>query len=180
MTLISGPERGYMEATEDCLSSFSLLRDPYEAKLVDIGESSVSGGGEGLFAKVDLAAGTLVALYNGVRRGPYSAVEPPEDWDSCGYSIGYFSSTTAERGWGDMDIPLRFQSSDQYLATLAHKMNHSFCPNCEFSDLQHPVYGYIPCTVTSKPVRRGEELFVHYHYVLNDCPAWYEELYNQL
>ena len=29
-----------MEATEDCLSSFSLLRDPYEAKLVEIGDLS--------------------------------------------------------------------------------------------------------------------------------------------
>ena len=78
MTLISGPERTYSEATEDCLSSFSLLRDPYEAKLVEIGQSSVAGGGEGLFAKVDLPAGTLVTLYNGVRRGPYSPVETPE------------------------------------------------------------------------------------------------------
>ena len=42
--------------------------------------------------------GTLVTLYNGVRRGPYSEGETPDDWDKCGYSIGYFSSTTAERG----------------------------------------------------------------------------------
>ena len=103
-----------------------------------------------------------------------------KDWDQCGYSIGYFSSVTAEKGWGDMDIPVKFQGSDQYVATVGHKMNHSFSPNCEFSDRDHPVYGYIPCSLTTKPVSQGEELFVHYHYVLNDCPAWYEDLYNRL
>lgn len=79
-----------------------------------------------------------------------------------------------------MDIPSQFQSSDNYVATLGHKMNHSFTPNCEFSDLIHPVFGYIPCTMATKAVKKGEELFVHYHYVLNDCPQWYEDLYNQL
>ena len=41
--------------------------------------------------------GTLVAIYNGVKRGPYAEVSP-ESWDQCGYSIGYYESTTAERG----------------------------------------------------------------------------------
>ena len=79
-----------------------------------------------------------------------------------------------------MDIPVQFQASSSYVATLAHKMNHSFSCNCEFSDLDHPVYGYIPCTVTTKAVSKGEELLVHYHYVLDDCPQWYEDLYNAL
>ena len=47
--------------------------------------------------RVDLEPGTLVALYNGVKRGPYAEVSP-ESWDTCGYSIGYYESTTAERG----------------------------------------------------------------------------------
>ena len=51
-----------------------------------------------------------------------------------------------------MDIPAKFQSSSTYIATVAHKMNHSFSCNCEFSDMDHPVYGYIPCTVTTKQV----------------------------
>ena len=46
---------------------------------------------------MDLEPGTLVALYNGVKRGPYAEVSP-ESWDTCGYSIGYYESTTAERG----------------------------------------------------------------------------------
>ena len=85
------------EATEDVLSTLPLLRDPYEERLTEIRRSGVAGGGEGLFAKVDLEPGTLVAIYNGVKRGPYAEVKP-EDWDQCGYSIGYYESTTADRG----------------------------------------------------------------------------------
>ena len=58
----------------------------------------MTGGGEGLFAKVDIPAGTMVAVYNGVKKGPYAAVSTPEDWDDCGYSIGYYESTTADKG----------------------------------------------------------------------------------
>ena len=74
------------------------FRDPYEEKLTEIRESGVTGGGEGLFAKVDIPAGTMVAVYNGVKKGPYAAVSTPEDWDDCGYSIGYYESTTADKG----------------------------------------------------------------------------------
>ena len=180
VTKLWGPEREYREATEDCLSTFPLLRDPYEERLTEIGTSGIPGGGDGLFAKVDIPPGTLIAIYNGVKRGPYANVSTPDDWDKCGYSIGYYESTTSDKGWGDMDIPVKFQTSDTYVATVAHKMNHSFNYNCEFSDLTHPIYGYIPCTITTKHIPAGEELFVHYHYVLNDCPQWYEDLYNQL
>ena len=33
---------------------------------------------------------------------------------------------------------------------------------------------------SSLQVEAGCELFVHYQYLLSDCPRWYEELYNQL
>ena len=42
--------------------------------------------------------GTLVAVYNGVKKGPYADVTEPDDWEKCGYSIGYYESTTADRG----------------------------------------------------------------------------------
>jgi hypothetical protein len=35
-------------------------------------------------------------------------------------------------------------------------------------------------TFPARQVEPGDELFVHYQYLLSDCPAWYEELYNQL
>ena len=44
---------------------------------------------------------------------------------------------------------LKFQSSEAYIATLGHKLNHSFAYNCEFGDLDHPLYGHIPCVVST-------------------------------
>ena len=177
---IWGPERSYREATEESLSSHPLEGDPYEEQWIECKKSSMAGGGEGVFTRQDIPTGTLVAIYNGLKQPPLPPGTHPDDWDLCGYSIGYYESTTAEKGWGDLDIPFQFRSLASYSATLAHKMNHSFQNNCTFSDLNHPIYGYIPCTITTKDVRAGEELFVHYHYTLDDCPTWYEELYNNL
>ena len=46
------------------------LPDPYEAQLVEICSSSVSGGGEGLCAKVKIPSGTIASYYHGVRMKP--------------------------------------------------------------------------------------------------------------
>ncbi len=49
------------------ISSTPHVPDPYEAALVRVGESSVPGGGEGLFAARDIPADTVVSFYNGIR-----------------------------------------------------------------------------------------------------------------
>ena len=49
------------------ISSSPLLGDPYEAMYVECLVSTLNGGGEGLFAARDLAPGTVVSFYNGVR-----------------------------------------------------------------------------------------------------------------
>ena len=202
-----GPEREEEQPTEQSLSTLPLLPDPYEERTVEVCTSGVGGGGEGLFAKRQLEEGDLVAIYNGVKV-PLVAGAGKEDWEECGYSIGYYETSNSEHGWGDMDIPKPFRSSDCYRlcriiiiiidppsrATLCHKLNHSFQNNCQFSDIQHPIYGHLPCAVATKrvcslqsdqilsafQVEAGSELFVHYQYLLSDCPPWYEELYNQL
>ena len=78
------------------------------------------------------------------------------------------------------DTQESMRSVSSYRSSLAHKMNHSFRNNCQFSDMEHPIFGHIPCTMANRDIKRGEELFVHYGYSLTDCPEWYEELYNQL
>ena len=37
-----------------------------------------------------------------------------------------------------MDIPLEMRDTSVYCATSAHKINHSFQPNCRFSRFNHP------------------------------------------
>ncbi len=49
------------------ISSEPLLRDPYEANLVEVRPSNMPEGGEGLFARKELPAGTVVSFYNGIR-----------------------------------------------------------------------------------------------------------------
>lgn len=156
-----GPERKQEEASMESLSSLPLLGDPYEERTVEVsvsptltiqvGVSTVGGGGEGLFARRRLEVGDLVAIYNGVKV-PLTPGAGKEDWEECGYSIGYYDTSTSDHGWGDMDIPVQFRCTTAYRATLCHKLNHSFQNNCTFSDISHPVYGYLPCAVTTKPV----------------------------
>ena len=49
------------------ISATPLEPDPYEVNLVRVGESTVAGGGEGLFAARDIPSGTVLSFYNGVR-----------------------------------------------------------------------------------------------------------------
>jgi histone-lysine N-methyltransferase SETD7 len=47
-------------------------------------------------------------------------------------------------------VIVQYQSSADYCASLAHKMNHSFTPNCEWDNAEHPVFGLIPAVRYSK------------------------------
>ena len=51
-------------------------------------------------------------------------------------------------------------------------MCHSFTPNCEFDDFDHPRFGKIKCIATMRPINKGEELTINYDYVLSVAPAW--------
>ena len=43
-----------------------------------------------------------------------------------------------------MDIPPDYQSFTDYSATSAHKLNHSFIPNCAWDNVYHPCLGLVP------------------------------------
>ena len=87
-----------------------------------------------------------------------------------------------------VDIPMECIDLDNYRASLAHKANHSFSPNCKFVSVDHPRYtilqqirhqicifyimifcfkknyrfGRIPALKTLVPIPRYAELFSHY------------------
>ena len=131
--------------------------------------------GEGLFALQPLASGTVVSFYNGVRL-PASLEDG--DWDDGAYRIFVHPwDCKEEDSLERMDIPVKMRDLGEYCATLGHKINHSFSPNCQFSHYSHPLYGEIPCVVTTQHVDKGEELFSYYHYLLSDCPEWYAALW---
>ena len=43
-----------------------------------------------------------------------------------------------------MDVPPDYRSYGQYSATSAHKLNHSFSPNCGWDNVYHPCLGLVP------------------------------------
>ena len=131
----------------------------------------MEGGGEGLHAARALPANTIVSFYNGIRMGPQEVV-PGEGRD---YAI------VVE--WEEM-VPA-YHSTANYTATLTHKVNHSFVPNCRWSNMEHPCYGLTPAILTLQAVAQGEELTAHYHLNMEeggegasrpqDAPEWYLE-----
>ena len=66
-----------------------------------------------------------------------------------------------------MDIPPHYVSLENYRATLAHKINHSFTPNCGWDTIEHPVFGKIPSVVALTDVQRGS---IHFDLLLL-CPT---------
>ena len=112
------------------ISSTPLLRDPYEQQTSYIDVSSVHAeAGEGLFAKRYLPKGSLVALFNGVRKREVNGVVP----QTSDYKIGLTRLV-------DLDIPDGVESAKKYCATIGHKACHSFTPNSMFEIFQHPRY----------------------------------------
>ena len=103
-----------------------LLRDPYEQQTTYIGPSGIHPeAGEGLFAKRALPKGTLIAIFNGVRKRDIEYGHNVTQLVHSPYKIAL------KRGV-DLDIPDSAISARKYCATLAHKASHSFTPNSGF------------------------------------------------
>ena len=96
--------------------------------------------------------GTIAAFYNGVRipYRVYQEGDPKEEWSTSAYKI-YINADwkSGER----MDIPSEYVSLDNYCATLGHKINHSFRPNCEEWFFDHPRFGLVPCERAKKDIK---------------------------
>ena len=54
-------------ASHVTISKWPLLRDPWEDSMVEVRQSKMEQAGEGLFAKTDLPAKTIIALFAGVK-----------------------------------------------------------------------------------------------------------------
>ena len=145
-----------------------MLPDPYESVMVCVRPSQVECGGDGIFARQTIEPNQILAFYNGIRLNSTNAFDAPE-WSDNAYRI--FDPT---RKNGTIDIPKEFIDTANYRASLAHKTNHSFMPNAEFVVFDHPRFGLVPCILSTHDIEENEEIFVHYGYELDDCPAWYE------
>merc|ERR1719150_1815621 len=157
------------------VTSSPLLPDPYEARMVEVRQSEVEGAEDGLFSRRAVTAGTVLAFYNGIRR-PRPEGDAAVDWDTEANAYKIFDPTRAH---GTVDIPPALRSLAAYTASLAHKTNHSFVPNCEFDEFHHPRFGLVPCLRALHDIGPGEEIFVWYGYDLDYCPQWYMDAWDQ-
>ena len=94
-----------------------------------------------------------------------------------------------------MDLPPEYHSYSAYNSTSAHKLNHSFKPNCAWTNFQHPAYGLVPwyakifqtkdfksfyfSVSTIEMVKAGEELTVHYMMDMETAPDWYLDAWDK-
>lgn len=160
----------YDPSNRECISSDPLLEDIYEQSKVIVKPSNICAAGEGLFAKADLEEGEIVSFYNGIRL-THKEVDGRE-WSLNGNTISLNDDCV-------LDVPSQWSTLKDYAASLGHKANHSFNPNCTYDLFHHPRFGEIKCIRTLRRVGCGEELTCCYdynHYKCDntaDLPEWY-------
>merc|ERR1719186_90839 len=167
-----GAEYKSWESTSEDIACPLHQGDVYESRTVKVVQSGLADAGEGLFARIELCQDVIVAFYNGLRWKP-GGKGLNED---TGYAIYLEMVRTREERLKSehFDIPAKYHSSHNYSSTLGHKANHSFVPNCDFTTALHPCYGRVPALRTTRKIKAGEELLVHYNMDMEDAPDWYK------
>ena len=167
-----GPVFSYSPSNNKTLGVTWLQEDPFERDRVECSTSDISGAGTGLFARRTLPPGTYACFYHGLHFG---ACEKPSqtsydymiflDWDKAPLS-------------DYLDLMPETWCHTRYCATLGHKVNHSFSPNCQYTKFEHPRLGKSVLGIrTLVEVQQGEELTCNYRYDVNDAPVWFSQIF---
>lgn len=143
------------------------------------------------FAKIDIPKDTVITLYSGFNLNP---IELALYNNRSTEELLANNISNADPAWS---VPTKYHGSvkecgftitippsdgplDKYRATLGHKLNHSFKPNCEYGGiLDSPRFGLVRAFYTNRDIKKDEELFIAYGYPVETGPLWYRELYNK-
>ena len=84
-----------------------------------------------------------------------------------------------------LDILPECVSLKNYRASLGHKINHSFEPNCKWDQIIHPTFGRIPSVITLMDLKAGTELTCHYMIDMQEASGiqhlqWYVDLWEEI
>ena len=175
-----GPEFSFCPSGPDNFGlSDPLLRDPYECKYIRVLTSGMEAGGQGVFTQVKLPPNTLAAVFNGYKVPLGGGHDPAEGLDTAEerYERLAYNIHMPEDEHFFLDFPPNKADLTIYRASLGHKVNHSFLPNCKFGVMWHPRWGRVRTVVTTVEVDQGAELLVDYGYDLLRCPDWYRDLW---
>lgn len=111
-----GPTYGFEPGDHEYMCKNPLFPDGYENIHVFVKQSKMKGGGEGLFAKVDLAKGRIVSFYNGIKETETEIEDEKDDWEANAYKIMDMLGKNPETGLcGVIDIPDEFISTKNYV-----------------------------------------------------------------
>merc|ERR1712059_126872 len=113
---------------------------------------------------VDAPSGEIMSFYNGIRI-THSEVDE-RDWSLNSNTIALDDNTV-------IDVPNHLSDTSVYCATLGHKANHSFTPNCTYDYYEHVRFGFIRSIRTITNVSAGDELTVAYNFEGTSFPDWY-------
>ena len=175
--MLADSDFSYELADKQTISSTVLLRDPYETEHIVVASCKDIHKGEGLFVRKSVPANTALAFYNGIRLEGKDCIKS-DAWEEDAYKIMDLLPSDEEEP-GVIDIPLEYQNTQNYCASLAHKANHSFKPNAKFILFYHPRFGPVPALVTTLPVPSGGEVLVNYEYAYDEAPPWFTALHSQ-
>ena len=174
-------------STDTYIGAHPKITEPHERKSVYASKSK-GGKGDGVFARRSFHPGDLVSYFNGIKTTEekmfHEKMTSEEESHAAAYYFGLGSNVPAYFNIPEemeLDIPDPYRSVEEYRTTLGHKVNHQFDPrtNVEFDTVHHPVFGVIVCLIASKDIEVDEELFVNYHYGLEDAAQWYRDLYDK-
>merc|ERR1712080_760194 len=147
---------------------------------IHVGQSSIPGSGEGIFAKRDFFPGQLVSYLSGLKITE-DGIFPPgltrQEQEVAGSY--YFGFGVAFPGFPRdvcIDVPPRYRHVKDYRTTLGHKVNHNLVgTNTEFGFVRHPSHGPVVALVATQHIAKGQELFISYNYDLENAPQWYKD-----
>lgn len=152
------------------ISNHPMQPDCYEVKRVCVKRSNIEDANEGLFSLIKEGPDQVMSFYNGIKI-THAEVDG-RDWK-------YNDNTISLNDELVIDVPTPWCDTSHYCATLGHKANHSFEPNCKYDRFNHPRFGEIKCIRTIKEVYPGDELTVAYGYdhekLDSEAPYWYRE-----
>ena len=160
----------HLPPTSSSLPGLPLVRDPLDARYTDVLPSTIPGAGEGLFARKDVEAFTIVSVFSGLTMSKQEYMERatssqsrsvtfPEQLPREGTESGPGCSelvtpnaigldpgqvilklTQARVFQPDQVVDIPFNV--EYTASSGHKANHDMLrPNCRYVPLETPRFG---------------------------------------
>ncbi|KAF2076962.1 hypothetical protein CYY_001738 [Polysphondylium violaceum] len=158
----------YDPSTAKKISSHPTSPDIMEHYYCYVKPSTQTDSGEGLFARRDIPANTLVSYYNGTRH-PHSVIDS-RTWDENANTISLDADTV-------IDVSPHHNNTAHYCASLAHKSNHHASNNAVYDSCFHIRFGAIKCIRTTQDIKKDQEIFVNYGYD-DEQPDWYRRKYS--